>query len=85
MLLAALCLPVVHGRAQTNAVHTMTFVNEGGGYFSFSRSTPDGQSIDTTFSHYRWSTRTLQVPEGSSVYIGLSSERRGSFFYRGVL
>lgn len=81
MLLAALCLPVVHGRAQTNAVHTMTFVNEGGGYFSFNRSTPDGQSVDTTYSHYRWSTRTLQVPEGSSVYIGLSSERRGSFFY----
>lgn len=81
MLLAALCLPVVHGRAQANAVHTMTFVNEGGGYFSFNRSTPDGQSVDTTYSRYRWSTRTLQVPEGSSVYIGLSSERRGSFFY----
>ncbi len=82
MLLTALCLVGVNGRAQSNAFHTMTFINEGGGYFSFSRSTPDGQSVDTMdYTFRRSSTETLQVQEGSSVYIGLSSERRGSFFY----
>lgn len=82
MLLTALCLVGVNGRAQSNAFHTMTFINEGGGYFSFSRSTPDGQSVDTMdYTFRRSSTETLLVQEGSSVYIGLSSERRGSFFY----
>lgn len=82
MLLTALCLVGVNGRAQSNAFHTMTFINEGGGYFSFSRSTPDGQSVDTMdYTFRRSSTETLLVQEGSSVYIGLSSERRGSSFY----
>ena len=82
MLLAVLCLVGVNGRAQSNAFHTMTFINEGGGYFSFSRSTPDGQSVDTMdYTFRRSSTETLLVQEGSSVYIGLSSERRGSHFY----
>ncbi|MBP3763095.1 MAG: hypothetical protein J6I49_04335 [Bacteroidales bacterium] len=87
MLLTALCLVGVNGRAQSNPVHTMTFINEGGGYFSFIRSTPDGQSVDTTYSHVGSFTKTLQVQEGSSVYVGLSSERRDAFFYgeiRGV-
>ena len=85
MLLMALCLVGVNGRAQSNAFHTMTFINEGGGYFSFSRSTPDGQSVDTMdYTFRRSSTETLLVQEGSSVYIGLSSERRGSSFYGGI-
>ncbi len=85
MLLTVLCLVGVNGRAQSNVFHTMTFINEGGGYFSFSRSTPDGQSVDTMdYTFRRSSTETLLVQEGSSVYIGLSSERRGSSFYGGI-
>lgn len=81
MLLSALCLASVHGRAQSNQLHTMTFINDGGGYFSFVCTTPDGQRVDTSNNFYGYITKTIQVQDGSSVFIGLSSEERGSFFY----
>ncbi len=81
MLVSALCLASVYGRAQSNQFHTMTFINDGGGYFSFVCTTPDGQRVDTSNNFFGYITKTIQVQEGSSVLIGLSSEKRGSYFY----